>query len=265
MGKVVDLARRRQAPSYPSRWRRGLAGRPGGALRGACRRRVEHQPGPPAASADIIGGCHVAGRVTLVRRTGWHDVGGHRVFVLPAETIGPAGAEPAILDAAATGPYEARGTLKDWQAGVGALAAGHALPVLARSAALAGVLLDLSGQEGGGVNIFGDSLKGKTTIFQAAASVWGRGASPGYVRSWRQPRTDWKAWPRAHRIPCLFSTSWALWKRAMRRRGSIRYRTAAARRGRLATALCVSRRAGGLWSSRLASSRRSQACRRSWP
>lgn len=74
---------------------------------------------------------------------------------------------------------------KDWQDGIGALATGHALPVLAISAAFAGPLLQLAGQEGGGVHIFGSSSQGKTTIIQAAASVWGRGATPGYVRAWR--------------------------------------------------------------------------------
>lgn len=59
------------------------------------------------------------------------------------------------------------------------------MPVLAISAAFAGPLLHLAGQEGGGVNFFGRSSQGKTTIVQAAASVWGRGASPGYVRAWR--------------------------------------------------------------------------------
>ena len=89
------------------------------------------------------------------------------------------------MDASATGPYEARGTLDNWQKGVGALAHGHTLPVLGVSAAFAGPLLHLAGLEGGGVHIFGTSSKGKTTIQQAAASVWGRGDSPGYLRSWR--------------------------------------------------------------------------------
>ena len=71
-----------------------------------------------------------------------------------------------------------RGTLKDWQDGVAKLSSGHALPVLAISTALAGPLRHLAGQEGEGVNIFGGSSKGKTTILQAAASVW-------YVRAWR--------------------------------------------------------------------------------
>jgi putative DNA primase/helicase len=137
------------------------------------------------ALLTYLSGCNVEGRVTLVHRTGWHDIGSHQVFVLPSETIGPNDSEHVILDASAAGPYEALGTLKDWQDDIGALASGHALPVLAISAAFAGPLLQLAGQEGGGVHIFGGSSKGKTTLLQIAASVWGRGASPGYVRAWR--------------------------------------------------------------------------------
>ena len=45
--------------------------------------------------------------------------------------------------------------------------------------------MHLAGLEGGGLNLFGQSSRGKTTCLQAAASVWGRGATPGYVRAWR--------------------------------------------------------------------------------
>jgi putative DNA primase/helicase len=137
------------------------------------------------AFATYLSGCNVKGRVTIVHRTGWHEIGNHQIFVLPSEVIGPTGSERVILDASAAGPYETRGTLKEWQDGIGALSSGHALPVLAISAAFAGPLLHLAGQEGGGIHIYGGSSQGKTTIAQAAASVWGRGASPGYVRAWR--------------------------------------------------------------------------------
>jgi len=136
--------------------------------------------------ADYLAGARVKGRVTIVQRTGWHDIGGRAVFVLPHGAIGPRGGEQVVLDAAAHGPYESRGSLRDWQDGVGALASGHALPVLAISAALAGPLLSLARQEGGGVHFCGLSSKGKTTLLLMAASVYGRGeAGGGYVRAWR--------------------------------------------------------------------------------
>ena len=93
--------------------------------------------------------------------------------------------ERVALDATAHGPYEARGSLEDWKQGVGALTAGHALPVFMVSAALAGPLAHLVGAEGGGVHVFGPSSIGKSAMLAAGASVWGRGGSPGYVRSWR--------------------------------------------------------------------------------
>jgi uncharacterized protein (DUF927 family) len=126
-----------------------------------------------------------AGRVTVVRQTGWHEIDGESVFVLPDGTIGRKAVCCVQLDAAARGPYESQGTLEQWREGVGALATGHAIPMLAISAAFAGPLLYLAGIEGGGLNLFGQSSRGKTTCLQAAASVWGRGATPGYVRAWR--------------------------------------------------------------------------------
>ena len=93
--------------------------------------------------------------------------------------------ERVMLDAAAHGPYEARGSLEDWKQGVGALTASHALPVFMVSAALAGPLAYLVGAEGGGVNVYGQSSIGKSAMLAAGASVWGRGGTPGYVRSWR--------------------------------------------------------------------------------
>lgn len=124
-------------------------------------------------------------RATVVDRTGWHDVGGCMSFVLPSEIIGPRGAEFVILDDAAVGPYEARGTLGDWRNSVGKIAGEHYLVALGVCGALAGPLLRPADQEGGGVHIFGISSTGKTTIIKSAASVWGRGSSSGYVRGWR--------------------------------------------------------------------------------
>ena len=138
-----------------------------------------------SAFVSYVSGSKPAGRVTVVHRTGWHEIEGTDVFVLPSECIGPKHTGRILLDSAAHGPYESKGKLADWHKGVGTLTAGHAIPMLAISAAFAGPLLHLAGLEGGGLNLFGQSSRGKTTCLQAAASVWGRGATPGYVRAWR--------------------------------------------------------------------------------
>ena len=141
--------------------------------------------GQQRALCDYLNGCRVDERVTVVGRTGWHDVLGGRVFVLPTEVIGSSGAERVVLEGSANDSYQAIGTLARWRDGVGQAVRGHVLPTLAVSTALAGPLLALVGQEGGGVNFYGTSSRGKTTMAQAAASVWGRGSSPGFVRAWR--------------------------------------------------------------------------------
>jgi putative DNA primase/helicase len=137
------------------------------------------------AFASYLAGANVRGRVTMVYRTGWHEIGGHLAFVLPAETIGPKGAGAIILNAAAHGPYEARGALVDWQQG-GWRAGERPCACGSRDISCAG-RASLTARYAGGrrAQFLGPSSTGKTTLLQAAASVWGRGASPGYIRTWR--------------------------------------------------------------------------------
>jgi uncharacterized protein (DUF927 family) len=135
--------------------------------------------------ANYLCGVETKVRVTVVQRTGWHEIDGESVFVLPDENIGREGVGRVLLDGVAHGPYESRGTLAEWREEVATRAVGHALVTLSISIAFAGPLLHLTGLEGGGVNLFGQSSRGKTTCLQAAASVWGRGGTPGYVRAWR--------------------------------------------------------------------------------
>src|SRR5262245_31469258 len=132
------------------------------------------------ALVEYFNNLEVEERLTFVPRTGWHDVGNRRVFVLPGEAFGAS--ELVLLNTDTASPYGYRGTLADWQNGIGRLTAGQRLSVLAVSTALAGPLLHLSGQDGGGIHIRGSSSTGKTSLARAAASVWGPRA---YMRSWR--------------------------------------------------------------------------------
>jgi putative DNA primase/helicase len=145
----------------------------------------------------------VKNRVTVVPTTGWHDIGATKVFALPKYTIGSLADENVIVQDADNSPFESRGTLSDWQHGVGSLVAGHSRPVFAVSAALAGPLLEPLGMEGGGFNIYGQSSQGKTTAIQSGASVWGKGDGTGFVRPWRSTANALEVMAATHSDTCL--------------------------------------------------------------
>ena len=194
--------------------------------------------------AEYLSGIAVRERVTNVSRTGWHDLGGERVFVMPTGTIALGTGERVALDAGAHGPYEARGSLEDWKQGVGALTAGHALPVFVVSAALAGPLMDLVGAEGGGVHVYGPSSIGKSAMLAAGASVWGRGrrkdmSGPGAPR-----RTALRARRPARRTPVLFSMRLASATLARWPTPSMCWRTGWASSGRAGTGRHRTRKRG---------------------
>jgi uncharacterized protein (DUF927 family) len=152
--------------------------------------------------AHYLNGVRCDRRLTLVDRTGWHEIDGQRGFVLPERAIG-IDTNALVLNSRGESPYDVRGTLKDWQSGVGRLVCGHTRLMFAISTALAGTMLWLVDQEGGGFHFFGDSSTGKTTIAAAAASVWGRGSSPGFMRSWRSTANAVEAAAAAHNDTAL--------------------------------------------------------------
>ena len=117
--------------------------------------------GQQRALVTYLSGTSVKGRVTLVERTGWHEIRGREVFVLPAETIGPRSSRKR--HSRGCGDRALRVARKPSRVAVERRRVGarSPLPILAISAALAGPLLHLAEQEGGGLNFFGLSSKGK--------------------------------------------------------------------------------------------------------
>jgi putative DNA primase/helicase len=123
----------------------------------------------------------IKARVTIVARTGWHEVGGQRTFVLPDGTN-----SKVIVSEAVTSPYAASGSLEDWQGSVAKLAEGHSRALFGVSSAFVPPLLELIGEGGGGFNLRGASSIGKTSLLCAAASVWSHGGEQGgYIKTWR--------------------------------------------------------------------------------
>jgi putative DNA primase/helicase len=104
-------------------------------------------------------------------------------FILPDAVIGPKASE-IIFQSGECGHDEhtTAGTLEGWRQEISSRAVGNPLLLMALSASFAGPLLALCNLEGGGLHFVGDSSTGKTTLLEAACSVWG---GPNYRRSWR--------------------------------------------------------------------------------
>jgi hypothetical protein len=98
-----------------------LHGEPGAACQALADEGLRIAIGGHKALVTYLSGSRVAGRVSIVHHTGWHEIGGQSVFVLPEEAIAPRHSETVILNTAINGPYQRRGSLADWQNNVAAL------------------------------------------------------------------------------------------------------------------------------------------------
>jgi len=118
-------------------------------------------------------------KVLCATQTGWFKGS----FVLPDEVIGPdAGDVIFQSNEVARDEFTRAGNLTQWRESIAAKATGNPLLILALSAAFSGPLLARCNAEGGGVHFVADSSIGKTTLINAACSVWG---GENYRRSWR--------------------------------------------------------------------------------
>jgi putative DNA primase/helicase len=121
-------------------------------------------------------------RIHCSLQTGWAGTDFH-AYVLPDEVIGPKSGQIAYQSAErGQDDYTVGGTLIGWQQSVSAMAVGNPLLALGLCAAFAGPLLARCNAESGGLHFVGDSSTGKTTIMDAACSVWG---GTTYRRTWR--------------------------------------------------------------------------------
>src|SRR5262249_31325023 len=105
----------------------------------------------------------VKARITIVGRTGWHEVCGQRTFVLPDGTN-----SKIIVNEAVISPYAVSGSLEQWQGSVAKLAEGHSRALFATSTAFVPPLLELIGEGGGGFNLCGASSIGKNSLLFVA-------------------------------------------------------------------------------------------------
>ena len=117
-----------------------------------------------------------------VSRPGWADasyvlrdgtvLGDPRVVMRP---------DMAAVDASAG----QAGTLAEWKQQIAQYAAGNPTLAVAICIQFAAPLLAITGDEGGGLHLYGQSRGGKTTALYVCASVVGKGAKGAAVLSWR--------------------------------------------------------------------------------
>ncbi len=135
-----------------------------------------------------------------VARVGWHRIGDHQVFALPDAVYGDT-PERVLLQSASAVEHKFNqvGSLAEWQGAIGRYCVGNTRLLLAVSAAFAGPLLMLTGEQSGGINFKGGSQIGKTTALRVAGSVWGGDSEPlGYMRQWRTTANGLEGTAAAH-------------------------------------------------------------------
>jgi len=88
--------------------------------------------------------------------------------------------QPEAFSPTSTTIYK-QGTLEEWKQHVAEPCRGNPYLVFAICTSLAGILLKHSKTENGGFHFYGRSSRGKTTLAQVAATVFGCGADPSEV------------------------------------------------------------------------------------
>lgn len=137
---------------------------------------------------QFIASARTKARLRCVDRAGWHTAQDGHTFILPGGLPIGTGARSVVFQSsrATTGQeFAVAGTLAEWQHKVAAYAVGNSRLALFLSAAFAGPLLDIVGEQSGGIHLVGKAQSGKSTAAYIAGSVWGRGDREGQIRAWR--------------------------------------------------------------------------------
>lgn len=135
-----------------------------------------------AALMSYLSLSKTSARALGVDKTGWHQVAGGFVFVLPDQTIGESIEVVRLQTATLSRAYTLAGTFDGWRTEVAALCVGNSRCILSLCTGFASMLLVFTGLESGGINLMGPSSTGKSTGLAAAASIFG---GPNYINRWR--------------------------------------------------------------------------------
>lgn len=124
-------------------------------------------------------------------KTGWNN--NNSLFIFPDETIGGDG---LYFHNSGNNQYKTSGTLEAWRETIGAVSAGNPIIQLVIMGAFAGSLLKFSNLDGGGLHLYGNSSKGKSTALKVASSVWGDYHE--YIHSWNTTANGIEEYSKCH-------------------------------------------------------------------
>lgn len=136
----------------------------------------------PGAFADYLESLQSVSVTVHTNATGWRD----GVYVTVKDTLVPSGHTGANVRYSGNAQpiLATSGTLQEWFEGVVSLAAVSPCLMLALAVGFAGPATALVSKElGGGVCLYGESSRGKTSCAYAAASIYGKRAS--FIHKWK--------------------------------------------------------------------------------
>jgi len=121
---------------------------------------------------------------SCVDSIGWHRYEGRKFFVLPHVTSGNHTDKDKLVYQSnlLSTLFKSKGTTEEWRDHVGKYCGGNSRLIFAVSHGLASMLLEPTGSTNGGINLFGSSSIGKTTIARVCASLF---SDPSYLLSCR--------------------------------------------------------------------------------
>lgn len=118
-------------------------------------------------------------------KLGWHQDEGKQLFVLPEQVIGGLEDKQYCFTPESYAPSQNAltdsGSLDSWQQFVVSECMGNPVPLFALGVAFAAPLMCMFHVDGGGFHFWGHSSRGKTTILQIGASVFGNAADPALM------------------------------------------------------------------------------------
>lgn len=154
---------------------------------------LQVSPGQKARQllASYVQTWRVKDRATCTDKAGWHGP----AYVLADETFGTQG-ERVLLQTIGEPPrLRLAGTVAEWRDNVARFCIGNSRLTLSVSMGFAAPLLELAGDESGGVHFTGGSSSGKTTCLRVGSSTWG-GAE--HLQRWRATSNGVEALAQAH-------------------------------------------------------------------